>query len=202
MWGRAGKLFARKCGWGRLSDDGPRQNNSDRSEGPPLTGTSRFHRRAAYTRCLRCAHPSRNAAAGLSGRKWTAEAARVGAYVSDHQQRSDPGDESGEGPVSRLGDCLCRDPSLCSRYREEWLQKIEPAGCVAELSCSMNSGWITDLRRKVRPELLAESGKHKATKRLRQIPCIGPIGAARWIALLQFPERGGERIFFLTSSLN
>ena len=28
---------------------------------------------------------------------------------------------------------------------------------------------------KVRPELLAETRKHKAAKLLRQIPCIGPI---------------------------
>jgi hypothetical protein len=33
----------------------------------------------------------------------------------------------------------------------------------------------------VRPEFLAESRKHKAAKLLRQIPCIGPIRAARLI---------------------
>ena len=31
------------------------------------------------------------------------------------------------------------------------------------------------LRRTLRSELLAESRKHKASKLLRQIPCIGPI---------------------------
>jgi hypothetical protein len=36
---------------------------------------------------------------------------------------------------------------------------------------------------------LAESRKHKATKLLRQIPCIGPIRAARLIALMQTPHR-------------
>jgi len=48
---------------------------------------------------------------------------------------------------------------------------------------------LQDLRRKVRPELLAESRKHKAAKLLRQIPCIGPIRAARLVALMQTPHR-------------
>jgi hypothetical protein len=52
---------------------------------------------------------------GLSRRKWTADAARVGAQLSDHRQRLEPGDESAQGSVSRLGHCLCRDPCLCSR---------------------------------------------------------------------------------------
>jgi hypothetical protein len=37
--------------------------------------------------------------------------------------------------------------------------------------------------------LLAESRKHKAAKLLRQIPCIGPIRAARLIARMQTPHR-------------
>src|SRR6266568_1991109 len=45
------------------------------------------------------------------------------------------------------------------------------------------------LRRNVRPEFLTESRKHKAAKLLRQIPCIGPIRAARLIALMQTPHR-------------
>src|SRR5258708_36639798 len=45
------------------------------------------------------------------------------------------------------------------------------------------------LRRNVRPEFLAESRKHKASKLLRQIPCIGPMRAARLIALMQTPHR-------------
>jgi len=36
---------------------------------------------------------------------------------------------------------------------------------------------------------LAESRKHKASKLLRQIPCIGPIRAARLLALMQTPHR-------------
>jgi hypothetical protein len=65
------------------------------------------------------------------------------------------------------------------RYREEWLQKIEHAGCAGVPSYSINS-WM-DCRpcgERCGPELLAESRKHKAAKLLRQIPCIGPIRAA------------------------
>jgi hypothetical protein len=76
------------------------------------------------------------------------------------------------------------------RYREEWLQKIEHAGVRrrAELLYQQLDGLQT-LRRTLRPELLAESRKHRATKLLRQIPCIGPIRAARLLALMQTPHR-------------
>jgi transposase len=76
------------------------------------------------------------------------------------------------------------------RYREEWLGKIEHAGVRrrAELLYQQLDG-LQALRRTLRPELLAESRKHKATKLLRQIPCIGPIRAARLIALMQTPHR-------------
>jgi hypothetical protein len=61
------------------------------------------------------------------------------------------------------------------RYREEWLQKIEHAGVLrrAELLYQQLDR-LQGLRRTLRPELLAESLKHKAAKLLRQIPCIGP----------------------------
>ena len=76
------------------------------------------------------------------------------------------------------------------RYREEWLQKIEHAGVRrrAELLYQQLDG-LLGLRRTLRPELLSESRKHKAAKLLRQIPCIGPIRAARLIALMQTPHR-------------
>jgi len=76
------------------------------------------------------------------------------------------------------------------RYREEWLQKIEHAGVCrrAELLYQQLDG-LQALRRTLRPELLAESRKHKASKLLRQIPCIGPIRAARLLALMQTPHR-------------
>ena len=76
------------------------------------------------------------------------------------------------------------------RYREEWLSKIPQAGVRrrAELLYQQLDG-LQALRRNVRPEFLAESRKHKAAKLLRQIPCIGPIRAARLIALMQTPHR-------------
>lgn len=76
------------------------------------------------------------------------------------------------------------------RYREEWLNKIPHAGVRrrAELLYEQLDG-LQALRRKLRPELLAESRKNKAAKLLRQIPCIGPIRAARLIALMQTPHR-------------
>ena len=132
----------------------------------------------------------RNAATGLPRRKRTTNVARVGAQLSDHQQRFDPGDESAEGTVSRVGHRLCRHPGLCPRYREEWLSKIAQAGVRrrAELLYQQLDG-LQALRRNLRPEFLAESRKHKAAKLLRQIPCIGPIRAARLIALMQTPHR-------------
>jgi len=57
------------------------------------------------------------------------------------------------------------------RYREEWLNKIPHAGVSrrAELLYQQLDG-LQALRRALRPELLAESRKHKAAKLLRQIP--------------------------------
>jgi transposase len=76
------------------------------------------------------------------------------------------------------------------RYREEWLNKIPHAGVRrrGELLYEQLDG-LQGLRRTLRPELLAESRKHRATKLLRQIPCIGPIRAARLLALMQTPHR-------------
>jgi transposase len=45
------------------------------------------------------------------------------------------------------------------------------------------------LRQQVRRDLWVESKKHKAWKRLRQIPGIGPIRAALWIARMPTPHR-------------
>src|SRR6266567_7467580 len=55
----------------------------------------------------------RDAATGLPRGKRTTDATRVGAQLSDHQQRFDASDESTEGAVSRLGHSLCRHPGLC-----------------------------------------------------------------------------------------
>jgi transposase len=64
------------------------------------------------------------------------------------------------------------------RYREEWLNKLPQAGVRrrAELLYQQLDG-LQALRREVRKEFVAESRKHKATKLLRKIPCIGPIRA-------------------------
>jgi transposase len=77
-----------------------------------------------------------------------------------------------------------------ARAREEWLSKIAQAGVRrrAELLYQQLDG-LQALRRNLRPEFLAESRKHKAAKLLRQIPCIGPIRAARLLALMQTPHR-------------
>ena len=48
---------------------------------------------------------------------------------------------------------------------------------------------LRPLRHEVRSDLLAESKKHKVTKRFCQIPSIGPIRAALLIALIQTPNR-------------
>ena len=76
------------------------------------------------------------------------------------------------------------------RYREQWLEKIPEAGIRrrAELFYEQLDG-LHALRQKARRELLRESRKHKASKLLLQIPCIGPIRAALLLALMQTPHR-------------
>jgi transposase len=76
------------------------------------------------------------------------------------------------------------------RYREQWLEKISEAGVRrrAELFYEHLDG-LHALRQKARRELLSESRKHKASKCLLQIPCIGPIRAALLVALMQTPHR-------------
>ena len=77
-----------------------------------------------------------------------------------------------------------------SRYRAEWLAKINEAGVHrrAEIYYQQFDA-LRALRQEVRRELLAEAQKHKAWKLLRQIPFIGPIRAALLIALIQTPHR-------------
>lgn len=76
------------------------------------------------------------------------------------------------------------------RYRTEWLGKITEAGVRrrAEFYYQQFDA-LRSLRQEVRRDLLAESGKHSASKLLRGIPSIGPIRAALLIALLQTPHR-------------
>jgi transposase len=48
---------------------------------------------------------------------------------------------------------------------------------------------LQHLRQQARRELLAESGKHAITAKLRQIPYLGPIRSALVVALIQTPHR-------------
>jgi transposase len=76
------------------------------------------------------------------------------------------------------------------RHRAEWLSKIKEAGVRrrAEFTYQQLDG-LQALRRAVRRDLLAESRKHGASQRLRQIPGMGPIRAAQVVALRQTPNR-------------
>jgi transposase len=76
------------------------------------------------------------------------------------------------------------------RYRALWLDKIQEAGVRRRAEfCYQQFDALRSLRQEVRRDLLAESGKHSATKLLREIPFIGPIRAALLIAYLQTPHR-------------
>jgi transposase len=76
------------------------------------------------------------------------------------------------------------------RYRSQWLGKITETAVRrrAEIYYQQLDA-LRSLRQHVRRDLLAESGKHGATKLLRQIPSIGPIRAALLIAVMQTPHR-------------
>jgi transposase len=76
------------------------------------------------------------------------------------------------------------------RHRAEWLAKIaEPGVRVRAEHLYQQLDSLQPLRLESRRELLRESHKHAAVKRLRQIPSIGPIRAALLVALLQTPHR-------------
>src|SRR6202162_4937776 len=76
------------------------------------------------------------------------------------------------------------------RHRGEWLGKISELGVRrrAEFYYQQLDALRT-LRRQVRRDLLEESKKHQAWKRLGQIPSIGPIRAAVLLGILQTPHR-------------
>jgi transposase len=77
-----------------------------------------------------------------------------------------------------------------SRHRAEWLAKlVEPGVRVRAEHLYQQLDCLQPLRLEARRELLRESQKHAAVKRLRQIPSIGPIRAALLVALLQTPHR-------------
>jgi hypothetical protein len=76
------------------------------------------------------------------------------------------------------------------RYRGEWLARISEPGVRrrAEFYYQQLDA-LRVLRQGVRRDLLTESKKHQAWKRLRQIPSIGPIRAAVLLGILQTPHR-------------
>ena len=76
------------------------------------------------------------------------------------------------------------------RHRVEWLGKISEPGVRrrAEFYYQQLDA-LRALRQEVRRDLLAESKKHQAWKRLCQIPSIGPIRAAVLLGILQTPHR-------------
>ena len=114
----------------------------------------------------------------------------TGAQLSHHHQRSRTGDDAGEGHLSQLGHSLYRQAGLCAAHRAEWLGKIGEPGVRRRAEFYYQQ--LDALRRcvrQVRRELLAESKKHKAWKRLCEIPSIGPIRAAVLLGILQTPHR-------------
>src|SRR6266436_2902840 len=75
-------------------------------------------------------------------------------------------------------------------HRAEWLAKINEPGVHrrAEFYYQQLDA-LRCVRQQVRRELLAESKKHPAWKRLCGIPSIGPIRAAVLLGILQTPHR-------------
>jgi transposase len=85
--------------------------------------------------------------------------------------------------------CAGRDVYY-TRHRAEWLGKIEHAGVRRRAEqLYQHLDVLQQLRQQVRRELLAESRKHPATAKLRQIPYLGPIRSALLVALIQTPHR-------------
>ena len=76
------------------------------------------------------------------------------------------------------------------RHRVEWLAKINEPGVHrrAEFYYEQLDA-LRCVRQEVRRDLLAESKKHQAWKRLCGIPSIGPIRAAVLLGILQTPHR-------------
>ena len=76
------------------------------------------------------------------------------------------------------------------RHRGEWLAKINEPGVRRRAEFYYQQlDTLRCLRQEVRRDLLAESKKHQAWKRLCGIPSIGPIRAAELLGILQTPHR-------------
>ncbi len=76
------------------------------------------------------------------------------------------------------------------RHRGEWLAQLQEAGLRrrAELLYQQLDA-LQALRRQARQELIVESRKQEAVKRLRTVPFLGPIRAALLIGKVQTPYR-------------
>ena len=75
-------------------------------------------------------------------------------------------------------------------HRAEWLGKISEPGVRRRAEFYyLQLDALRVLRQGARQDLLAESKKHKAWKRLCGIPAIGPIRAAVLLGILQTPHR-------------
>src|SRR5260221_13131514 len=75
-------------------------------------------------------------------------------------------------------------------HQVTWLSKIsEPGVGLRAAFYFQQLDALRTLRQEVRQELLAESHKHSAWKRLCGIPSIGPIRAAVALGVLQTPHR-------------
>ena len=85
----------------------------------------------------------------------------------------------------------CSGKQLYSpHHRAEWLGKInEPGVRLRAEFYYQQLDALRALRQTVRRELLAESKKHKAWKRLCEIPSMGPIRAAELLGFVQTPHR-------------
>ena len=85
--------------------------------------------------------------------------------------------------------CAGRDVYY-ARHREMWLGKIPHPGVRRRAEqLYQHLDLLQHLRHQARRELLAESRKHVATAKLRQIPYLGPIRSALLVALIQTPHR-------------
>jgi transposase len=85
--------------------------------------------------------------------------------------------------------CAGRDVYY-ARHRAMWLGKIRHAGVRRRAEqLYQHLDMLQRLRQQARRELLAESRKHFATAKLRQIPYLGPIRSALLVALIQTPHR-------------
>src|SRR6202045_4861708 len=105
----------------------------------------------------RCAQAGRlvthgDVAAGLSRGTRTADAARAGAQLSDHQPRSESSDESDQSSVSRLEHPLCRYPGLCSALSRGMVTQDRASGGAPAGGAALTpDGWVSGGKTKLAP---------------------------------------------------